>query len=309
VRIEPMKAASGDLPEGADWSYEIKWDGIRIVAEMVDGQAPRLWSTTGIDRAPGFAAITEQLVVATQGQACIVDGEVVALDAHGRADFHMLQRHRTDGNPTVYVVFDLLELHGQDLRDLTLADRLRLLAALLVDTDAVWQSERSSDGGALLAIARRDRLEGVMAKRLGSSYRSGRRSPEWRKVKVRHRQELVVIGWTEGMGNRSGRVGALLVGTYADGRWRAHGKIGTGFNDAEAAEMLGRFQALTDVKAPKGWSGRTAAAVVHLVEPTEVIEVEFGGWTDGSGSTIRHGAFKGFRDDKDPLEVTIDEVI
>jgi bifunctional non-homologous end joining protein LigD len=332
VRIEPMKAASGDLPNGAEWSYEIKWDGIRIVAQIPEAarspevaQIPeaarspataqtsaaegvRLWSTTGIDRSPEFGAIRDQLPIAAQGQACVLDGEVVALDARGRADFRMLQRHRTDGHVTVYVVFDLLELHGRDTRDLPLAARLRLLDALLVDTESVWQSERSLDGVALLDTARRQQHEGIMAKRLTSSYRSGRRSPDWRKVKVRYRQELVVIGWTEGQGARAGRVGALLVGTFAEGHWRTHGKIGTGFNDAEAQAMLARFRPLTDVPAPKGWSGRAAATVVHLVEPTEVIEVEFAGWTDHPGGTIRHGAFKGFRDDKDPASVAIDEV-
>ena len=134
MRIEPMKAASGDLPTGAEWSYEIKWDGIRIVAQIPEatqlanaadaGAKVRLWSTTGIDRSPEFGAICDQLPIATQGQACVLDGEVVALDTSGRADFRMLQRHRTDGHPTVFVVFDLLELHGRDTRDLPLADRL-----------------------------------------------------------------------------------------------------------------------------------------------------------------------------------------
>lgn len=315
-----MKATAGSLPDGDGWTYEVKWDGMRALAFVEDGRL-RVQSSNERDVTvswPELADLPASLPVAT----ALLDGELIATDDLGRPSFSRLQqrmhltnpaeaRRRSALVPVSYVVFDLLHLDGHDLMGQPLADRRRLLEGV-VEPGRSWRcSPMHDDGEALLTAADQQGLEGVVAKRLDSTYQPGTRTRLWRKVKVRRRQEMVVGGWLPGEGGRAGRLGALLVGYHEvadDGRpLRFAGRVGTGFTEAE----LGRLAALlgplaTDVcpfdpPPPRADLVRGA----RWVRPDLVAELAFAEWTDDG--RLRHPSYLGLRTDKPAGEVTRDE--
>ncbi|MCU1499982.1 MAG: polymerase LigD, ligase domain protein [Acidimicrobiales bacterium] len=313
--ILPMKAASGSVPTDAGWAFEIKWDGMRVVARVAD--EVRLTSARGADvtvRYPELAGLVEHL----GGHRAVLDGEVVAFDPSGRTDFGRLQprMHTSDPAqvarlrsqiPISYVVFDLLELDGVPTVDLPYTDRRRLLVDL-VEPDGAWMvpAHQVGDGLDLYEAATARGLEGIMAKRLDSTYRPGRRSSAWRKCKIRREQEVVVGGWSTGEGARSTTLGSLLVGvhdpTQAGNPLRYAGGIGTGFDDATLRDLQARLAALVTDDCP--FSPRPPAAVTrtaHWVRPELVVQAAFGEWT-GDGR-LRHPSYVGLRSDKDPAAV------
>jgi ATP-dependent DNA ligase len=201
------------------------------------------------------------------------------------------------------VVFDLLWLDGQDLTRQPYLERRALLAET-VQPGRGWMvpAHHVSAGAELLEAATAQRLEGIMVKRTASMYLPGKRTPDWRKVRVRGRQELVVGGWHPGEGGLAGRFGSLLVGVYEAGRLRYAGKVGTGYNEAER-DRIGRLladraieQSPFDPPPPRPVS-RTA----HWVKPDLVAEVAFAEWT--SSGTLRHPSYIGLRHDKNPKTV------
>jgi bifunctional non-homologous end joining protein LigD len=314
--VAPMKATLGELPyatERAAWSYEVKWDGMRVVT-CTDGDRVQMWSGNHIDvtvRFPELHAIGNSLA----GRSAVLDGEVVAFDAGGRPDFSTMQtrmhvaeareaQRRAATTPVLYVVFDVMHFDGHDLTALPWHQRVSVLDTVF-EAGTAWQpSARHDDGGALLEAVTTAQLEGIMAKRRDAPYTPGRRSPSWRKIKVRHRGELVVGGWLPGNGARSGRLGALLVGYYdADGALRFAGRVGSGFTDAELTDMGARLDALAtddDPFAPR--LARADAPGARFVRPELVVEVAFGDWTpDGR---LRHPSYLGRRFDKSASEVT-----
>ena len=248
--VEPMKAALGALPPPAEdhqWAYEIKWDGYRTLAFVDDGGL-QLQSSSGLDvtaRYPelaGFAA-------AVNATSAIIDGELVVLDADGRPSFEMLQRHDTQ---VAYYAFDVLQVGGTDTLALAYEQRRALLTSL-IEPGANWMvpAHRIGDGAALFAATAERGLEGVMAKRLGSPYQVGRRSPNWRKVKHRLQLEVVVGGFTKGTGARAGTFGALLVGLpAADGSLRFAGGVGTGFDQAMLEQLTAALTARATGECP-----------------------------------------------------------
>lgn len=304
-----MKAVLGELPAGDGWVYELKWDGMRVLAHL--GEHTDLRSTTGAaitHRFPELELLHEEV-----GVPAVLDGEVVALDDDGRPSFSRLQRRMHVGDrseavrraadvPIGYQVFDLLHLDGHDLMGLPLADRRRLLHDL-VDNGPAWRvTEQFDDGDALLALAREQRLEGVMAKRLDSAYVAGGRSSDWRKVKVRLEQEFVVAGFTTGTGGRANSFGALVLGYWDDGRLRCAGRVGTGFRDAELrrlGDMLAPLVVAEDPFEP-ALSGAEARATT-FVAPEVVVQVAFAEWSPDD--RLRHPTYLGQRDDVDPTAV------
>jgi bifunctional non-homologous end joining protein LigD len=324
-KLDAMLAKPGDVPESDsdEWAYEIKWDGVRVLGYADHGKwsmlSRRLEDVSA--RYPELAAIGEAL----GDHSAILDGEVVALDDQGRPRFQLIQSRmgltsaaaveaRAKQQPVDYVIFDLLHLDGRCVRDLPYTRRRELLEGLNLDGPR-WRTPRyRHDGGAdLLEAARRQGLEGIVAKRCDSPYRPGKRTGEWIKTRVWRRQEFVIGGYIPGEGRRSKRVGSLLVGYYDKRRselgkgerqqLRFAGGVGSGLKEDDldflTRELHKRERADSpfDVGKPTGPKARFAV----WCEPELVCEVSWTEWTNEG--TLRQPAFKGMRDDKDPREV------
>lgn len=266
-RLRPMLAGTADrLPAGDDWVYELKLDGYRIVAE-VTADGVHLWSRGGHDYAGRFAAVAEQLPGAVSGP-CGVDGEVCALDDAGRPSFQLLQ----SGSGTLaFYAFDLLEADGRPLVSRPLSERRELLAQTVKETGGIRISRQYDDGPGLLELARKESLEGVMAKRVNSRYRPGRRSPDWLKLKLRERETFVICGYLAGTGSR-GELGSLVLGERAKGGLRWVGEVGSGLTGAELDRLLERLRPL---RRGQPTLERTSRGRVTWVEPRLRCQVEF----------------------------------
>ena len=317
--LAPMKATSGELPEGDGWTYEVKWDGMRALS-FLDHGTLRVQSANERDVTaswPELAGLPDGVPATT----ALLDGELVATDDAGRPSFGRLQHRmhvvdpaeamrRAAEVPISYVVFDLLHLDGHDLTGLALSDRRRLLEQLL-DPTPWWRfSPTHDDGAALLAAATEQGLEGVVAKRIESRYEPGARARTWRKVKVRRHQEMVVGGWISGEGTRSGRIGALLVG-YHDrpgdgGPLRFAGRVGTGFSDAVLTRLADLAAPLTTTECPFDPLPPRAELLRRptWLRPELVVEVAYGEWTQDD--RLRHPSYLGLRTDKPATDVTRD---
>ena len=306
-----MKATSGPLPTGAGWAYEVKWDGMRVLADVTPGGV-QAWSARGHDASAAFPEL-EALAGALAPLDALLDGEVVALDAAGRPSFERLQgrmhvssaaesRRRAADVPIAYVVFDLLRLGGHDLTGRPWHERRRLLEQIADDLPpGVDVAKVYDDGESLLSAADRKGLEGVVAKRTDSTYVPGSRTRHWVKVKVRRHDELVVGGWSGGAGNRAGRLGSLLVGFHqqaGDGVLRYAGRVGSGFGSAELDRMAARLAPLAidacPFDPPPPALHRRGA---HWVRPEIVVEVQYGEWT--AEGRLRHPVYLGERIDVD----------
>lgn len=306
-----MKAVAGPLPTDDGWVYEVKWDGMRVMAHL--GPSTVLRSANEIDVTVRFPEL-DLLGRAVGGADAILDGEVVALDDEGRPSFSALQHRmhvadrveaerRAVEVPVAYLVFDLLHLDGHDLSTLALSARRQLLEELVEEGPAWRVTDQFDDGLALLDHVREAGLEGVVAKRLDSPYRAGARSKTWRKVKIRREQEFLVGGHTGGEGARSGRFGALLLGYREGGALQYAGRVGTGFSDRELdrlGQQLVELRSSADPFDPPltPADGRG----VSFVAPRLVVQVAFAEWSpDGR---LRHPAYLGQRDDVDADEVS-----
>ena len=306
-RLVPMLARLSKLPPDDErWGYEIKWDGVRAVAYVEEGGATRLESRNLNDLTARYAEAAA-IGSALGGRSAVLDGEVVAFDERGRPSFQRLQG-RGAGTPIVFCVFDLLYLDGESLMKLPYTERRARLEALGLDGPA-WRvpGYRAGDGAALLAASAEQGLEGIVAKRLDSTYEPGRRGGAWLKIKNTRRQELVIGGWLPGEGRRQGRVGALLMGYYdhsgAAPELRLAGKVGTGFDAAEL-ERLERLLAPRQ-RPSSPFGGRQPKRGALFVEPELVAEIEFSEWTNDN--MLRHPSYKGLRDDKRALDVVLEK--
>jgi bifunctional non-homologous end joining protein LigD len=317
--IPPMLAKTGAMPaDDSGWSFEIKWDGIRAIAYIDRGQF-RLLSRNHKDITAQYPEVTG-LGETLASRRIILDGELVALDAHGRPSFANLQ-HRMGLSaaktvarvrqtvPVTYIIFDLLYLDGRELLDKPYLERRRLLAELALGGPA-WQTpaHKEGQGQALQAATMTIGLEGVIAKRSDSLYEAGQRSGAWLKVKNVRRQELVIAGWVPGAGRRQGGIGALLVGYYdrraAVGsrekpRLVYAGKVGTGFSDRQLTELGQLLAPLRRPASPFDLGSPAKGAI--FTAPVLVGEFTFTEWTPHG--TLRHPSFKGLRPDKAATDV------
>lgn len=248
--VVPMKAAMGALPppdQDEEWAYEIKWDGYRTLAFVSDGGL-RLQSSNSLDVTAKYPELAG-FASAVNAESAIIDGELVALDDNGRPSFSLMQQHSVE---VAFYAFDVLQINGIDTIALPYERRRALLMELL-EPGANWSvpTHRIGDGAALLAASAEQGLEGVMAKRLGSPYVPGKRSPNWRKVKNRTRVEVVIGGFNTGTGNRGSTFGALLVGIpAADGTLKYAGGVGTGFTQARLESLLRELRARVIPECP-----------------------------------------------------------
>jgi bifunctional non-homologous end joining protein LigD len=295
-----------DVPRGDDWLFEVKWDGYRAVS-YVTGSEVVMRSRRGNDFTERFERVAKEVAKALKTPDCVVDGEVCALDEDGRASFSEMQQLKPS-TPLVYYVFDLLEVDGVPIVDLSIEERRARLEDLLDGRNkTVRLSEFFDDGRALLAAAREQGLEGVVAKRVGSRYAVGKRTRDWLKVKTHGDQEFVIAGYTKGLGRRSASFGSLVLGYWRGDEFAYAGNVGTGFNEAEIDRLLKNLKPLERKdppfpevpKMPKVRKGDVA-----WVEPKLVAQVEFAEWThDGH---LRAPVYKGLREDKSADEVVME---
>ena len=308
-RLAPMLATAGALPEQDDgWSYEVKWDGVRIMVTVADGRLI-LRSRNANDLTasyPELAGLAEQLTA-----RAVLDAEVVAFDEAGRSSFALLQNRMHLSAPSVallastpaqLLVFDLLWLDGRSLLDEPYVARRQALDGLALAGPHWSVPPAFDDGRALHDATRAQGLEGVLAKRQDSRYLPGRRSPDWRKVKHIRRASVVLAGWKPGAGGRAGRIGSLLLGVQGPRGLEYAGHVGTGFTAATLAALHTLLEPLRRPDSPFATPvPRLHAKDAVWVHPALVADVDYTEWTrDGR---LRHPSYKGLRDDLDPAQV------
>ncbi|ARP80650.1 DNA ligase D [Bordetella genomosp. 8] len=303
--LKPQLATlvDGVPPNPADWIYEVKFDGYRIVARLDEGGA-RLYTRNGHDWSAKMPHLVKALS-ALKVQDTWIDGEIVVLADHGAPSFQALQ-NAFDSDRTgdiVYYAFDLPFVAGRDLREEPVTVRRALLEQLLggaSDGPMRFSAAFDAPPGELVASACKMGLEGIIAKRRDSIYVS-RRSDAWLKLKCAQRQEFIIVGYTDPAGSRKG-LGALLVAVHDDkGELRYAGKVGTGFDTRGLQEMAKRLQAIEIPERPLPQQPELPRKA-HWVKPELVAEVSFGEWTQ-SGH-IRHSVFRGLRGDKPARAIT-----
>jgi bifunctional non-homologous end joining protein LigD len=242
-----MLARSSEvLPQGDGWAYEVKWDGIRIIARVAGGEA-RLTSRGGNDVTGRHAEIAAALVEALGGRDAVVDGELCALDDEGRPRFSLLQQGL---GARVLYAFDLLELDGESLCDRPLAERRALLDEILTPNDEVHVSQWFDDGAGLLALASSHGLEGVVAKQRSSVYQPDKRPGAWVKVKIAQEGIFVIAGYTRGQGRRENALGALVLAERGPEGLVWAGNVGTGLTDAEIDRLTALLKPLATPTCP-----------------------------------------------------------
>ncbi len=309
--LSPMLATLGtaaDLGGDDHWAFEMKWDGVRIMAHVKAGGSVRLLSRNGNDVTATYPEVVDGLRGAVSSEAAILDGEVVALDRKGRPDFSRLQKRMKlsrkadveaaeQSIPVSYLVFDLLECDAESLLKLPYTHRRDRLRECVRSAGTI-QVPPTVDGTLDVAMrtSRDLGLEGVMAKKQSSTYAAGRRSRAWIKLKHHLSQEVVVGGWRPGRGNRVNSVGSLLLGIPDGSQLRYIGRVGTGFSDKQLDEMQTRLSALSRKTTPFADVPAADAADAHWVTPRLVGEVEFAEWTHAG--RLRHASWRGWRPDK-----------
>ncbi|MDQ1498790.1 MAG: hypothetical protein QOI86_2130 [Actinomycetota bacterium] len=294
--VPPMLAKLVTTPPAGDgWVYERKLDGLRCIA-VRDGDRVDLWSRSQQSFTARFGGIADALRH-LPADDFVLDGEIVAMEGD-RTSFALLQRPGSTATPVLYV-FDLLHLAGDDLRPRPLLERKQPLEKLVGERGVVRRVRHmEGDPQRLLHKACADGWEGLIAKRADAPYRPGR-SSDWLKLKCSASQELVIGGWTEPKGSRTG-FGALLVGYHDDSGLRYAGKVGTGFDTATLTDLHRRMTARARATSP--FVDRVRQKDAHWTEPDLVANIAFTEWTDDG--KLRHPRFEGLRPDKDPRTVT-----
>ena len=295
--LRPMLATLIDAPfDDKDWVFETKWDGFRLVAETA-GEKTSLYSRNGNEVTQRYAEIAKALGL-IKHQA-VIDGELVALDAHGRSRFQLLQNALRGRARLRYYVFDLLFLDGKDLRSHPLLERKRRLRAILGRQPLIRYSPHSRQRGiAKFDKARRAGEEGIIAKHATGLYYSGKRTRQWLKIKATHEQEAVIVGFTAPRGSRE-YFGSVVLGVYHKGKLVYVGHSGGGFSRQMLKTLHARMMKLKTDKKP--FAGVAHEEQITWIAPRLVCQVKFTEWTDKG--EMRHPVFLGLRADKPARQV------
>jgi DNA ligase D-like protein (predicted ligase) len=310
--IESMECLSVEkLPDGPDWSYEIKLDGYRLECVKTAGKVT-LYSRLGnvLNRKfPYIAAALDKLPDDT-----VLDGELVALDAEGRSDFNLLQNFRSAESQINFYAFDVLTFKGKDLTHLPLSERRSILSKIVPENNHVSLSAVSNGSASqMLTFAREHKLEGVIAEKLGSAYQPGKRTGLWMKHPIDVGQEFVVGGYTLGTHGFD----ALILGFYRGKELIYSARVRAGFVPATRREVFEQIKHLKTGKCPfvnlpetgegRWGQGLTAAKMKNCVwlKPETVARIDFSEWT--GANHLRHASFVALRHDKDPRKVVREE--
>jgi len=306
--------------DDADFVYEPKYDGIRAIVEVAPRGAVHLWSRLGNEKTSQFPEVTKALQAWSRRLEApvVLDGEIVALDADGnptgfqqlQGRIHLTTEPDRSSRPRIaFIAFDLLRNGSRDLRSRPLTERRAELERVFSKTGSpvlrISDIVRA-DGRALYQEALDNGWEGLIAKEAASVYKSGKRTPDWRKVKIVHEQEFVVGGWTEPRASRE-YFGALLLGVYPESSSEKliyAGHTGTGFNEPELARVMKRLRPLETTECPFLTRPKTNERP-HWVKPALVAQVKFTEWT--ADDKLRHPVYLGLRDDKRPEDVHREE--
>ncbi|MEZ5351304.1 MAG: DNA ligase D [Bryobacteraceae bacterium] len=305
--FQPMQATNAAAPpEGGDWTFELKWDGVRALCFLDHGKVTFIGRKgTNFDRQYPELAVVPEIFHA---ETAIIDGEIAALDEAGRPSFQRLQprimasshaavAQLARSRPVTFFAFDLLYAGGWDLREAPACERRKLLRELLAPHPNIRFSEDFPvEGEQLLELVRAQGLEGIVAKRIRSRYRSGRQT-DWLKIKILHELDFVICGWAEG---ERDHFGSLVLGLYDNGRLEYAGNVGTGFDNKTLAAIRKQLDPLRNgiCPFPDGEPAMLSPAI--WVEPRLVCTCKFNSWTDDRH--LRAPVFLGMRPDVDPEE-------
>ena len=313
----PMLAQGGYEPfDRKGWWFEPKFDGVRTLLYL-DGESVRLISRTGRDQSATYPELSRvyRRINATNA---VLDGEIVATDDQGRTSFELLQQRinltaaaeierARKRIPVEMVAFDLLWLDGQDLTGLPLSERRERLTSVVMEDQGLRLIYWLPDEGRKFHQAALDLgLEGIIAKRAASKYLPGKRTDEWRKIKILKHQDCVVLGWTPGQRGRSGSFGALLLGAYRDGKLIWIGQVGTGFTDRMLQDLMARLHEYEIEEPPIDDPELRKVKGARWVRPDLVCVVEYLQMT--AVGKLRAPSFKGLRPDKLPEDCILEPV-
>jgi bifunctional non-homologous end joining protein LigD len=303
--MECLPAAK--LPEGPEWSYEIKLDGFRLEAVKV-GKAVTVYSRRANILNEKFPRIAEAL--ARMPSSSVIDGEVCAMDDKGRSDFNLLQNFQSAEDRIRYFAFDILILKGKSLLKVPLDERRKILADVLPINDHIGLSVVDHRPLAnMMKFVQKNGLEGVIAKRIDSPYEPGKRTGLWTKHRINQGQEFVIGGYTPG----NNGFDAIIVGFYRGKELVYASRVRAGFVPATRREVAARFKGLQVAKCPfanlpqkdagRWGQGLTAEKMKECLwlKPEIVVRIDFLEWT--GADHLRHTKFVALRDDKDPKKV------
>jgi bifunctional non-homologous end joining protein LigD len=313
--VPPMKAtAVAELPKGAEWIYEVKWDGYRALG-LKHGDSTRLLSIKDKDMTSDFPAVAEAVRSIHAGTA-LIDGEIVAVDSDGCPSFQALQNRASLARDwqIVYYAFDLLNFEGEDWTKKPLHDRKKTLHEILEDSDIRYNANLSGSPEQIIRTIKAAGLEGVIAKKRDSLYRAGTRVITWLKFKINKSQEFVIGGYKPDSKNLQ----SILVGYYEGKRLLFAGKVRQGFNPYSRGKLHQSMRSYLTNKCPFAnlpssrtshfGEGITSEEMKELcwLKPKLVAQISFTEWTNYG--LLRHATFEGLRDDKTPHAV-IREVV
>jgi bifunctional non-homologous end joining protein LigD len=293
-----MLATLTDAPfDDPAWVFENKWDGFRMVASIEHGKVT-LYSRNGKIISDSYLPVARALEKLKRD--VVIDGELVARDAHGISRFQLLQNALRAEARLLYCIFDIMFCDGEDLRGVALLERKDRLRRILPKHSLLsFSKHRPEYGVRYFKEAEKQGLEGIVAKRADSLYLSGTRSADWLKIKTARRQEVVIVGFTAPRRSRP-YLGSLVLAVREGGAWRYVGHVGTGFSHATLKKLHGKLRPLRTASPPFRQRVKDEA-VTTWVKPKLVAEVKFTEWT--AAGEMRHPAYLGLRDDKRPEDV------